>query len=154
MVRVATLNQFQPGMSNDDLSDIGRPLPDYPGLFTVNAWESLRGWGQRLYRKADIVFLTEVRHAPHVRFLAQPDISGLPYYAMMQEEMYTDVAILSRYPLSDLRPIFTDGGGVLAATVTIEDKPHLIIGTACPSVTEVLPVLACYRTRVRMNSEP
>jgi hypothetical protein len=88
MLRIATLNQYQPGLSSDDLSDVGQPVITDGEIkgYKVNVWEALRGWGQRLYRKADIVFLTEVRHAPHVRFLAQPDISGLPYYAMLKEK--------------------------------------------------------------------
>jgi hypothetical protein len=64
MLRVATLNQFQPGLSSDDLSDVGQPVNGGAKGSKANVWEALRGWGQRLYRKADIVFLTEVRHEP------------------------------------------------------------------------------------------
>jgi endonuclease/exonuclease/phosphatase family metal-dependent hydrolase len=127
MLRLATLNQYQPGLSSDDLSDVGQLVDGGKGGSKANVWEALRGWGQRLYRKADIVFLTEVRHAPHVRFLAQPDISGLQYYAMLQEPFYTDVAILSRYPLSDVRPIRIDRHNILAAKVMIESISHLLI---------------------------
>jgi endonuclease/exonuclease/phosphatase (EEP) superfamily protein YafD len=131
MLRVATLNQYQPGLSSDDLSDVGEPVgPGGVGGSKAPVWEALRGWGQRLYRKADIVFLTEVRHEPHVRFLTQPDVSGLRHYVVMQAGFYTDLAILSRYPLSDARPIRVVGGGdnnILAATVAIEDVPHLLI---------------------------
>lgn len=128
MLRFATLNQYQPGLSSDDLSDVGELVgPGGEGGSKAHVWEGLRGWGQRLYRKADIVFLTEVRHAPHLQFLAQPDVSGLRYYAVMQEQMYTDVAILSRYPLFDVQPIRVDRNNLLCARATIENVPHLLI---------------------------
>ena len=145
MVRVATLNQYQPGLSSDDLSDVGQPVgPGGEGGSKANAWEALHWWGQRLYRKADIVFLQEVRHAPHVRFLAQAEVSGLLYYAVMQEEFYTDLAILSRYPLSNVEPIRWDRNFTLCATATIENVPHLLVSvhwdglgpTTSPSVRE------------------
>lgn len=91
MLRIATLNQYQRGMSQDDLSDVGQPVNGGEKGYKFHVWETLRGWGQRLYRKADILFLTEVRNGSHVRFLAQPDVSGLQYCAMMKEEYYTNL---------------------------------------------------------------
>lgn len=126
MLRVATLNQYQPGLSSDDLSDVGQLVDGGKGGSKANVWEALRGWGQRLDRKADIVFLQEVRNGSHVRYLAQPDISGLPYYALMQENFYTDCAILSRYPLSNVQRFSMEKSNTLCATATIEGVPHLL----------------------------
>jgi len=135
MLRIATLNQYQPGMSSDDLSDVGQPVNGGSKGYKVNVWEALRGWGQRLYRKADILFVTEIRNGSHVRFLAQPDVSGLQYYAMMKEEFFTNIAILSRYPLHDVLPIYSGRNEMLKATVTIDGLSHLLIAAHWDKVT-------------------
>lgn|GEM_PF-5828343 len=127
MLRIAALNQYQPGMAQDDLSDVGQPVNGGEKGYKVHVWNTLRGWGQRLYRKADILFLTEVRHAPHIRFLAQPHISGLQHFAMMQEQFYTDIAILSRFPLSDVNPFRVERHNFLAAKVNIKGRLHQLI---------------------------
>jgi endonuclease/exonuclease/phosphatase family metal-dependent hydrolase len=125
MLRIATLNQFQPGLSSDDLTDVGAPLDG--GGTKAHVWNALQRWGQQLYRKADIVFLTEVRHGPHLRFLARPDISGLRHFALWQEEFFTNLGILSRFPLSEVRPLAVDRNYFLAAKADVEGTSHQLI---------------------------
>jgi endonuclease/exonuclease/phosphatase family metal-dependent hydrolase len=125
MLRIATLNQFQPGLSSDDLADVGAPLVG--GGTKAHVWNALRRWGQQLYRKADIVLLTEVRHGPHMRFLARPDVSGLKHFALWQEEFFTNLGILSRFPLSEVRPLAVDRNYFLAAKADVEGTIHQLI---------------------------
>ena len=93
----------------------------------MHVWNALRGWAQRLYRKADIVLITEVRHGPHLRFLARPDISGLKHFALWQEQFFTNVGILSRFPLSEVRPLAVDRNYFLAAKADVEGTSHQLI---------------------------
>jgi hypothetical protein len=121
MLRIATLNMYQPGLAKDDLSDVGRPVSKEEPFEKVNPWDALRGWGERLFRKADIVFLQEV-----LEFLARPDVSGIPYFTLMQEDFFTDLAILSRFPLNRVSAISKDKSNTLLATATIYGVKHLL----------------------------
>jgi hypothetical protein len=99
-LRVVELNVFQPILSKDDLSDVGQQVEDKPGLVKVNVWSALDNYAHTALKDVDLAFLTEMRNLPHIERLSQQ--SGLPYSALYQDDYYTDVAILSRYPLSEV----------------------------------------------------
>lgn len=102
----------------------------------------LQRYGRDLLSQADIVFLQEVKNSDFVKTLG--DSSGLPYrYAdgsrcvdgvdvfgdCVGGYQYTDVAILSRYPLVQTSYTFIDKTKLLDARVEIDDQSYRIMAT-------------------------
>jgi hypothetical protein len=91
---------------------------------------ALDSWAQNYLAHADIAFLSEVREAPHLAYLARA--SGLRHAASTRTEPdfgdsrrpdsgidFVDVAILSRWPLTTVGELNASGSKAVAADVFV-----------------------------------
>jgi hypothetical protein len=138
-LKMVLLNLFRPGLAQDDGSDVGQPVPGSdPPVVKAEVGPVLDDLARTYLAGADLVFLTEIVHRPHVERLSQ--VSGLPYLAVFQDEDYTDVALLSRYPLGDVSVMseadLIDGANairLLSATMSVGSSRFLVLVSHFPA---------------------
>jgi hypothetical protein len=124
-VRLIAMNLWQPGL-------FARRDEDQKTIRGIVADDrtALDSWSRNYLAHADIAFLSEVREAPHLAYLART--SGLRHAASTRTEPdfgdgrrpdsaidFVDVAILSRWPLTRVGELNASGSKALAADVVI-----------------------------------
>ena len=99
----------------------------YQSNLPKEAGAVLARWGRELISRADIVFLQEFRNSDHIRTVAAA--AELDYTWIPHPEEYSDVAILSRYPLTSMTSHSVPRATIVDATANIDGVEHRLLGS-------------------------